>query len=509
MKSAIPWLPLVLLVSISFPFIFQNAKVIIGTLGSFEDSPLLYATYQTFPERFSSDALGYFGPGQTYGTLMNYVTLWFEKWLGIPAMFTCYIWIIVQTTGFWLAAYVFSRNLGNDTFTSSSIATAMFCLQPMKFNLASYGAPYWFPYAASIAIVSLIFALRAYLLNAKISLFVLLQVSALLHPVLTLYAIASVMFAEAARLRFQSFKQPWFFGLPAVLILPIAIGKTAVRGLNDLDPNIWLTLMKQNMHANVFAYPLFFDHVASVIAIFLLFIAASYASQNSNEMAKRLITLTRVCWLVGFAFFVSHLIAFELGLAPVLRLLGGRAIVIAAILSLFVIGTTVSDRLHRSTIMKALVVFSLSAWLTSELWITRTYWLNNLPAQRLLETQTWANQNTEPEAKFFVNSLAFRAISERSVVNFTGANLLIFYMGSASLVDQTSNYLSQVGLPVKNYQFPAISAEVDLLNKMKPVELLSLARRLGANYLVWPVGTSFSPAELVYENSAYQIIKVD
>ncbi len=152
---------------------------------SVDYNPVTYSYYFQNPEHFKGDIISTYASSFVFATMQNWLPALLLKTFNISPVFSAWVFFILQNVLLGLAVFRFTRLATGKNDIAWLAVFFAFSAEPLKWNLANYGSPHY-PLALYLAMPILIFA-AAELTQGRIFLVgILLLLSALIHPAITI-----------------------------------------------------------------------------------------------------------------------------------------------------------------------------------------------------------------------------------------------------------------------------------------------------------------------------------
>lgn len=171
--------------------------------GNSDNVPVIYVNYMKNPLKYKGDVIETFADQMTLASTLNSVTVYANKYLGIPSEIPSGLFVFLQNVllGFAFLVYM-TKLLPKKTHPALWIVPiAIFLAAPWVWNISWYPDMTYIPYAGHLAAPFLVLA-GAFVLGNQLSwAFVFLAIGALVHPSQTLHLSAILFFYWVLQLR--------------------------------------------------------------------------------------------------------------------------------------------------------------------------------------------------------------------------------------------------------------------------------------------------------------------
>jgi len=325
---------LLILISIVIALIqignFQNRQA----TAHVDNWPELYSHFYKFPTRYAADNLSTYGFQTVFSTIHNLLPALMFKHLDISPAILDYLSIICQ---FLLLSLSF-RSLSLEIFGSELpgwVSTLIvFGADAYNWNLALYGGIITKPYAGYLVMPLLIYSVTFALKRQYYKTIILLILSSLIHPILTIFVICILglyEFLSNKQIRFNKFHLMLLFVF-VIAILPRLYIQTLFPDTGTaLTFNEMVDALKINQHTRIIKLDdLNKRQVIFLFIIPLILFGMGYRRLFSKSYQKLILSVMICCMI----FVLAHFIGWHFGILMIIQLIPHRATILLSILAL-------------------------------------------------------------------------------------------------------------------------------------------------------------------------------
>jgi hypothetical protein len=314
-----------------------------------DDGPVVYAYLMQNPHRFDGDILATYGYSNCIGTIQNWLPALLLRAVGLSPSIPVWIFICLQNVllGFAILKFVQlvtkSREIAWLAIFFSLAAT------PWRWNLANFSTAMQYPYAGHLVLPFLILA-AAWILEGRLFLGLLvLTLSGLIHPSLTLYAVLILGLFWSSQYLFQDRRKlaVRLMALGVVAAVCVAPALLLQPPFERMPAADLIHGLRQNYHIFPWNFPSVW---ASAVLPFAGFSAVTVlALRHFHDFDRRFRTFWLSTLSASIILALSQLLGTWAGVPRVAQVIGLRATIPLVIFSLPIVLFYLMEKLKNVT----------------------------------------------------------------------------------------------------------------------------------------------------------------